>query len=160
MTKEVSAGIIIYRKTKEGPKFLLLYLGGKYWTFPKGKLEEGEKSFKAALREVWEETGIKGQDLHFAEWFRVRDEFTFMKNKKKIHKEVVYYLAETKNSSVKLKTASRSHRGEAHEGYGWFLCKDALPFLIHENLRKNLKKAHAVIVRKKSVRKNKKNTKG
>ncbi len=39
--KEISAGIIIYRKaqTKAEIKFLLVYHGGGYWNFPKGKIE-------------------------------------------------------------------------------------------------------------------------
>ena len=63
--KEISAGIIIYRKTLEGVKFLLLYHGGGYWNFPKGKIEAEEKSFQAALREIREETGLIKQDLKF-----------------------------------------------------------------------------------------------
>ncbi|MBI4994923.1 NUDIX domain-containing protein, partial [Candidatus Peregrinibacteria bacterium] len=69
MVKEISAGIIIYRKTSEGIKFLLLYHGGRYWNFPKGKLDQGEKSFRAALREVKEETGLSSNELRLKEWF-------------------------------------------------------------------------------------------
>ena len=29
------------------------------WSFPKGKLDEGEDFAEAALREVWEETGLR-----------------------------------------------------------------------------------------------------
>jgi len=32
-----------------------------YWCFPKGHLEDGESPLQAALREVEEETGVKGQ---------------------------------------------------------------------------------------------------
>jgi 8-oxo-dGTP pyrophosphatase MutT (NUDIX family) len=149
MEKEHSAGIIIYRKTKEGPKFLLLYHGGRYWSFPKGKLAENERSFKAAIREVKEETGIKAQDLKFRDWFRVKDQFTFTKDKKTIHKEVVYYLAETKTSVVRLKNPPPGSKGERHEGYGWFLEKDAMRILMHKNHRRNIKKAYELILHKK-----------
>ena len=37
--KEFSAGLIVYRNTEQGPRFLLLYHGGRYWNFPKGHIE-------------------------------------------------------------------------------------------------------------------------
>jgi len=42
MQEQVAAGIIIYQRTKDGPRFLLLYHGGRYWNFPKGKIENQE----------------------------------------------------------------------------------------------------------------------
>jgi 8-oxo-dGTP pyrophosphatase MutT (NUDIX family) len=42
----------------KGDKLLLMFRLGK-WDFPKGKLEKGEKSRAAALREVEEECGIR-----------------------------------------------------------------------------------------------------
>lgn len=139
----VSAGVIIFRRTPEGVKFLLLYHGGPYWNFPKGKLAEGEQSFKAALREAEEETGIKSRDLQFINWFKVSDRFVFYtKDKKRIPRLVIYYLAETKTEEVKIIPRE-------HQGYGWFLYGDALRMLKAPNLKANLKKAN-YIIRKKS----------
>ena len=138
--REISAGIIIYRRTKEGPKFLLLYHGGRYWNFPKGKIEtEGERetAFKAALREVCEETGLSSRDLKFNNRFKTYDRFVFTREKNKIFKIVVYYLAETANPEVKI--------SEEHSGYGWFSYRDAMRMLIHKNLKENLKRANDVI---------------
>jgi len=150
----VSAGVIIFRKTAEGIKYLLLYHGGSYWNFPKGKLVEGERSFKAALREVEEETGIKSKDLHFINWFRVVDRFTFYtKDKKKIPRVVVYYLAETKKETINIVPRE-------HQGYGWFLLRDALRILKTQNLRDHLKKAQRLILmqeRRKKPKKGEKN---
>ena len=157
MKKEFSAGIIIYRKTKEGPKFLLLYHGGPYWNFPKGKLD-GESNFKAALREVKEETGILEKELQFRTWFRVQDKFTYSRNKERIYKTVTYYLAETKRQEVKIKIVPETHNGEKHEGYGWFLYKDALRLLLSPTLKQNLRKAYGAIVQKKGTRTNKENS--
>jgi 8-oxo-dGTP pyrophosphatase MutT (NUDIX family) len=143
--KEVSAGIIIYRRTKEGPKFLILYNGGPYWNFPKGKLAEGERSFRAALREVWEETGLSFRDLKFSERFRVEDKFTYVRNRQKIFKTVTYYLAETSKSYVRLNIKPEDIPGEKHQGYGWFLYRDALRILKAPNLKNSLSKAYSLI---------------
>ena len=115
MPKEISAGIIIYHKTREGIKFLLLYHGGSYWNFPKGKIEKEEKSFQAALREIREETGLGQGDLKFKSNFKVYEKFTFWRrivNKNvKVFKIVIFYLAETKNPIIKI--------SKEHNGYGW-----------------------------------------
>jgi len=144
MLYEISAGIIIYRKTKEGPKFLLLYHGGRYWNFPKGKLDKGEKSLKAALREVKEETGLCGDDLRFNQRFRVYDHYIFFQKKQKVFKVVIYYLAETFQKNIKI--------SNEHFGYGWFLYKEARRMLIYQNLKKNLKNAYNIICRKRVSR--------
>lgn len=149
--KEVSAGIIIYRKTKEGPRFLILYHGGRYWNFPKGKLSEGEKSFRAALREVWEETGIGERDLRFKDWFRIQDHFMFTRDKQKIFKTVTYYLAETATTRVRLQEVDEEKSGERAYGYGWFTYQEALRVLMHRNLRSILKRAYNVILQRKSL---------
>lgn len=54
-----AAGGVIVRTSKKGPKVLLIHRA-RYndWSFPKGKLESGEKFKQAALREVLEETGF------------------------------------------------------------------------------------------------------
>ena len=145
LNQEVSAGVIIYRRTSEGPKFLILYNGGPYWNFPKGKLADGERSFRAALREVWEETGLSFRFLKFSDRFKVEDKFTYFRNKQKIFKTVTYYLAETANPYVRLKIKPENVPGEKHQGYGWFLFRDAMRILKAPNLKNSLKKAYGLI---------------
>src|ERR1051325_5006418 len=137
MKREISAGIIIYRKTHDGPRFLLLYHGGRYWNFAKGHIEEEESAERAALREVREETGLGANDLAFNHNFKVYDKYFFKKGKEKIFKIVIYYLAETRNPNVKISFE--------HQGYGWFLYRDAAHMLPYQNLKNNLKKAHDTI---------------
>ncbi len=55
------------------------------WTFPKGKLDPGETFEQAALREVWEETGMRCDVIRFAG----TTNYTHRKGKPKI---VAYYL--------------------------------------------------------------------
>ena len=60
--KTKGAGIIIVKKKKDGWKVLGLWKNGGY-DIPKGHIEPGEKIFKAALRETYEETKIN--ELNF-----------------------------------------------------------------------------------------------
>lgn len=148
--REISAGVIIYRTTREGPKFLLLYISGRYWNFPKGKLDN-ESRFEAAKREVHEETGIAPADLRFRENFRVRDRFTFTRDRERIFKTVTFFLAETTKSRIQLPPYDERDKGEPHNGYGWFLYQDALRMLMAPNLKRNLKRAYAHIVHKQNL---------
>ncbi|MEK7077421.1 MAG: NUDIX domain-containing protein [Patescibacteria group bacterium] len=76
MPVERSAGIIIYRDTQEGRKYLLLRASrdeatlapGRrvkdFWDFPKGRLEKGETGLEAACREAEEEAGLDDIEIH------------------------------------------------------------------------------------------------
>lgn len=118
LTREISAGIVVYRETQEGPKFLLLYHGGNYWNFAKGKIEAREKSFEAAIRETLEETGLGTEDLTINSRFKVYEKYIFFnKNKNKVFKTVVFYLGEAKKKDIEI--------SDEHHGFGWFLYRDA-----------------------------------
>lgn len=149
--REISAGIIIYRKTKEGPKFLLLYHGGRYWSFPKGKIEtlpkDGrggrekpikETSFRAAIRETAEETGLRPSDLKPKSRFKAYEKYIFFRGKQRVFKIVIFYLAETSERQVKI--------SEEHEGFGWFRYQDAKRLLkVHKEPVALLEKAYNFI---------------
>lgn len=138
VTKEISAGIIVYRMTKDGPKFLLLYHGGSYWNFPKGHIEREEKSLEAALRETFEEAGLKPDDLKIRNRFKDYEKYHFYKGKNKIFKVVIFYLAESRTKNVKI--------SEEHGGYGWFLYRDARRILkTYRDSESVLKRAHDFI---------------
>ena len=115
--KEITAGIIVYRKTSEGPKFLLLYHRGSYWNFPKGHVEREEKSLDAAIRETHEETGLRRSELKLIPNFKTYERFYFRRGKETIFKIVIIYLAETLEPRIKISFE--------HQGYGWFLFLDA-----------------------------------
>lgn len=137
--REVSAGFVVFRKTKDGPMFLILYTRGQYWNFPKGKLEPQENSFDAAVREIDEETGIKRRDLKIKKGFTAYERFTYKRGGKQIFKTVKFFLAETTKEKVSI--SSREHNG-----FGWFLYKDANKILsLHKESQAVLRKANNFI---------------
>ncbi len=67
---DISAGLLVYRRTDAGVEFLLAHPGGPFWakrddgawSIPKGLIGEGEQPLAAARREFGEEVGqaVKG----------------------------------------------------------------------------------------------------
>lgn len=146
MSRQISAGFIIYRKMEEGPRFLILYHGRGYWNFPKGKIESEEKSFQTAVRELREETGLGRQDLKVIERFKAYEKFAFWVKTEKIFKTVIFYLAETKKKGIKI---SEIEGGQPHEGFGWFTYREALKILSkHKDSQRVLKQAHDFLQKK------------
>ena len=146
MPREISAGIIIYKREKDrdgkiDTKYLLLYHGRGYWNFPKGKLEKGELSYQAAFREVAEETGIPSRSLSLEKNFKVTDKYIYQREGQKVFKIVIFFLAQAFNAEVRISARE-------HNGYGWFLFKDAVKLLRHQNSRAILKSADVYLQRK------------
>ena len=145
--KEMTAGLIVYRPEKEGPKFLIMYHRGSYWNFPKGHIESGEESLEAAIRETCEETGLKEGDLRVRKDFKVYERFRLKGKGGKIEKTVILYLAETRKKQIVV--------SEEHEGYGWFLYRDARKlFQNYKESQTLLKKAYDAIQRRHRHQKN------
>ena len=147
MVRQVSAGFVVFRRTKDGPKFLLLFDRGRDWNFPRGKLIEDEKSLYGAFRETHEETGLKSKDLKVKNGFRAYERFTFLnRERKKVHKTIVFYLAETGEKQVRL--------SREHDGFGWFLYEDATLLLSsYRERRAVLKKANDFILEPRLLKK-------
>ena len=135
-----SAGFIIYRQTKDGPKFLIMYHRGDYWNFPKGRIEHLENSVETALRELEEETGLKPNELKIRENFKTHESFKFTMGKEKIQKVVTLYLAETHKKGIDIS------KGDKEEGFGWFLYRDARKlFANYKESQTVLRKAYSFI---------------
>ncbi len=138
MKKTVSAGIIIFRRTEDGLRYLLLYKGKNYWNFPKGKIEWGERSQETALREIKEETGLRPSELKFHLPFKAFERFVFQHGKEKIFRVVILYLAETNQPRVRI--------SDEHEGFGWFTIGEAKHVLTkHKDTFRILERAHGFI---------------
>ena len=54
---KAAGGVVVH-----GKKILFIKKNGR-WEFPKGRLKKGDKKKEAAIREIFEETGINKKDL-------------------------------------------------------------------------------------------------
>lgn len=135
--QQVVAGFVIFRRTSDGVKFLLLYRRGNYWNFPKGHFKPGERTIDAALRELEEETGIRKSELRIIPNFRAYERFHFQVGNEKIFDTVILFLAETHKAEIRIEPRE-------HSGYGWFLPRDASNVIgkKYEDTRKVLRQAN------------------
>ncbi len=138
--KQVVAGFVIFRRTQDGVKFLLLYRRGSYWNFPKGHFKPGERTIDAALRELEEETGIKKSELRIIPNFRAYERFHFRIGNERIFDTVILFLAETHKAEVRIEPRE-------HSGFGWFLYRDAINTIgkKYEDTRKVLRQANVFL---------------
>jgi 8-oxo-dGTP diphosphatase len=56
-----AAGAVVYRVHNNTPEILLILDQYHRWTLPKGHLDPGETEEQAAVREVFEETSVRGE---------------------------------------------------------------------------------------------------
>ena len=137
MIEETSSGVVLFRKENEKILFLLLNYPSGHWDFAKGRIEENESLHEAAVRETREETGIT--DLEFIMSFEEKIEYHFQFEGKLIHKQVVFFLAKTKTSDVKV-----SHE---HTDFIWLDYENALKKITYENARNILSKANKLLIK-------------
>lgn len=91
MKEEISSGgVVVF-----GNAILLLKKYNGDWVLPKGKVEEGEDKSDTALREVFEESGIKADILKYLGEIH----YTYKENwdeNRRVHKTVYWYLMSSK----------------------------------------------------------------
>jgi len=139
---------VVFRRTNEGIKFLLLYRRGNYWNFPKGHFEAGERDIEVAIRELKEETGIEKSEIRIVPNFRTYERFHFRIGRESIYDTVILFLAETRKAEVKLIPRE-------HSGYAWFTYDEALIFIgkKYEDTRRVLRQARNYIEPRKKISK-------
>ena len=123
---EVSAGGLVFKRTKSGVFFAMLKDSFGNWTFSKGHVRRGESYAKAAEREIFEELGLK--DLRKIRklgsidiWFRDR----FVYKGKLVHKYIHYFLFEAQeNSSLRMPKAKKT--GEKIKAVQWVSAEEVL----------------------------------
>ena len=127
-----SCGVVLFNS---GKVLLLRHSSissrGGHWDFPKGHIEDGESEIQTALRELEEETGIAHTNV--IDGFRDTINYIFSRGQEQIGKEVVFFLATTKESKVNL-----SHE---HIDYSWLDFDSAFSRLTYDNARQILRNA-------------------
>ena len=131
MTREKSCGALVFRKDESDGKLyivLIRHIHGRFFSFPKGHVEKGESEIMTAEREVFEETSLK---------IKIKSDFRTTVNYSpsyKVEKEVVYFLAETRQINV------IPRPGEI-EKVRWVPVEQALDVLTHENDKRVFREA-------------------
>lgn len=93
---EKSCGAVVFTRTENYIKYLLVKSVEGIWGFPKGHMMVGESERQTALREIKEETDL---DVRLIDGFRIIDEYLISPrgDKPAINKQVVYFLATFKD---------------------------------------------------------------
>jgi 8-oxo-dGTP pyrophosphatase MutT (NUDIX family) len=121
-----ASGVVVYYLEDDEPQFLLIRSRrDRSWGFPKGHLIDGEDLLQGAMRELWEETGIREVTLipGFAE------HITYRVNRagRIRRKSVTYFLGRVDTPRVRL--------SEEHSEHRWAVVEDARKLLSFDNLR-------------------------
>ena len=106
-TSKLSCGIVLARTTGQGWVTLMLR-AFSHWDFPKGMQEAGEDPLGTALRELGEETGVTAIGFDWGE--RYFETAPYSRGK-----VARYYIASTREASVKMGLSPETGQPEHHE---------------------------------------------
>ena len=93
---EKSCGAVVFTRLNGERRYVIIRSLEGYYGFPKGHMEAGETEEQTALREIWEEVGIRP-------WLypEFREEIVYLLPQTQIRKQVVYFLAEFDGQTIK-----------------------------------------------------------
>ncbi len=136
MINENSAGAIIFYLDKE-PHFLILKYT-TYWGFVKGWIEPNETPKKTAIREAKEEAGVS---IKLINGFKQEQRWFYInKEKEKVRKHAVYFLAE-----IPKKSAKKVKISHEHEDFKFVTLKESEKYIKIKSNKELLKKAYYFI---------------
>ncbi len=97
MAKEKSCGAVVFTRTPDGLKYVIIRSLSGFYGLPKGHVEAGESEEQTALREVREETGLA---VRLLPGFRETDEYP-LPGGGGATKEIVYFLGEYEAQTIR-----------------------------------------------------------
>ncbi len=138
---EVSAGGLVYRKTKSGLQFAMVIDSYGKWAFPKGHVRPGERYRQTAVREIREEMGLTNLRYiakldHIDIWFRDR----FVHKGLLIHKYIYYFLFEAPPDAA-VRQPQPQAQGETIRGVAWVPAHELLARSSYRDMVGIIKKA-------------------
>jgi len=138
MKRDYSTGVILYRKEHGINKYLILKHRQGHWAFSKGHGKTNEQREATALRELFEETGIKNVNL-ISNTPLIEENYIF-KNRKgeEIIKKVEYFIGKTEESNIKTDSKEISD-------YKWAAFSDAIATVTYKESKSTLIKANEII---------------
>ena len=90
MNYEKSCGAVVFTVVGKEIKYLIIKSKTGVYGFPKGHVEVGESEKQTALREIFEEVGLR---VRLIDGFRTEEKY-LLPQKKDTVKQVVYFLGE------------------------------------------------------------------
>ena len=138
MLREKSCGAVVYVKSGDSTKYLLLNYAAGHWDFVKGNVEPNETEKQTVVRELMEETGITTAE--FIDAFKETIAYFYRRQGLTVHKEVVFFLMESPTEEVKLSFE--------HVGFIWLDYAHAMEKLTFKNAKDVLTKAHNFLTKK------------
>lgn len=132
MPIEELAGAIVYRKEGGDCLFAMVHDVFGYWTLSKGHIEKGENAADGVIREVKEEIGI---DITPEEEVGKNEYIASDPEKGKIRKQVIYVLASTEATELKLKESG------GLDDVKWFKAQELGDLRIYDDIKPIIAKA-------------------
>jgi len=139
---EKSCGAVVFLKTLEETKYLLLQYEAGHWDFVKGNVEPDESEKETVLRELKEETGII--DAQFVEGFKEKIQYFYRRQGDTVQKEVIFFVIQSQTEKVQLSFE--------HIGYIWLDYQKAMEKLTFKNAKDTLQKAHSFLKNKEVIK--------
>ena len=135
---QVSSGGIIFRKNNDMIEIALVSVkDGKVWCLPKGIVDKGESPEETAVREVSEETGLKGRIIEkigeTKYWYYIKE--GNMKCRKTVH----FFLMAYEGGDV------ANHDWEV-DSASWFQIDEAIKKANYKNEKGLLEKAKKILM--------------